>query len=159
MSMPPPPSADMTAIIDAVVGLDVRPWAFEARQLGPITPGQEYTAVIQTDFGLQSAPQGFGITYKFALTATVRGAPQPFLRLGYEVVASYSGSGTFAEESLRQFAATYAIVQVYPYFRSFVQSTCAQMALPALTLPAQLLLKHQPAPDATAPGFEPPTTH
>jgi preprotein translocase subunit SecB len=122
---------------------EVQPIHLEAA-LDQANIGSEAEIVPEVDIALQTARKptsprtDFAAIFRFDVTLQTREESSTAVaRIRYHVIAVYSSSESpdFEDEQLQLFAQTNGMVHVWPYLRAFVQSSCASLGIPAITLP------------------------
>lgn len=139
-----PAHEEATRIAAAIERFEIRPKAFDARQLASFSPGAEYSAAVESQIGQELTPSGFRLNYRFTLEATAEGEKSPYVRLSYELDASYDlrserADGEVTGGEIRAFAHSNGLLHAYPYFRVYVQLAMGQLSLPPITLPVHLV--------------------
>ena len=156
MSLPAPER--QRAIHDLARAVDltnIRTVEFSAQLLEQPPEIQPVALAVNSDLKTGQVPGGFVVEARFSLKArTGAEGGHDFLELLYRVGAVYSFAGTLPpDEVLGAFAETNGMIHLWPYFRAYVQQTCAQLGIaPIILSPFRL------APARTEPQGGPPPT-
>lgn len=80
---------------------------------------------------------GFRFVFHFMVTAGKEGESKPFVRFKYDVLARYQAPADLCktEAVRRAYAENVALLQVWPFVRHFVQSSCVDLFVPIVVLP------------------------
>ncbi|WNG21356.1 hypothetical protein [Cystobacter fuscus] len=122
---------------------ELRPTHLEAEFVQPpsengveITP--EMDVVVQLSRNPSSAQSEFAAIFRFDVKLRTKGDPPVIAaRMRYHAIAMYSivQGSEFSDDDLQLFAQTNGMIHVWPYLRTFVQNSCAQLGAPVVTLP------------------------
>lgn len=131
---------------------DIRPIAFLARLVAePPARGAKFDVDIRPRLTWHRAGTTFTVVAHFSLRAVREGEKdRPFVLVSYRVAAYYrwnDGSDP-SEETLRDFAESNAMVNLWPYFRTFVTNSWAQLGLEPFVLPVFRVKSASPPDDA-----------
>ncbi|HYO65106.1 MAG TPA: hypothetical protein VEU33_03405 [Archangium sp.] len=125
------------ALARAVDLVDIRTVGFSAKTLEPAREGQQLAVAVEPEVKTAQLPDGFVVEARFTLKARAGSeAGHEFLEMFYHVGAVYRlASALPPVEVLGAFAETNGMIHLWPYFRAYVQQTCAQLGLPPIILP------------------------
>ncbi|GEL75160.1 hypothetical protein [Myxococcus virescens] len=99
---------------------------------------QDLNIVVQTARQPSSPKSEFASIFRFDFAVRSRVDPQAvFVRVKYHVIAVYSmvDGADFTDDEIQLYSQTNGMVHVWPYLRAFIQSSCAQLGIPVVTLP------------------------
>lgn len=80
----------------------------------------------------------FATIFRFNIALNTEADPQiAMMKMQYQAVLVYSvpEGSDFADEEIHLFGQTNGMIHVWPYLRAFVQTSCAQLGAPVVTLP------------------------
>jgi preprotein translocase subunit SecB len=142
--------AELARLVSLV---DIRTVEFGAKLIAqaPETV-QSMHAEVDSQVRSGTLEKGFLVEGQFNVTAKSRSEEhQNFLELNYRVGAIYQVEPQLvpSAEVLRAFAELNGMVHLWPYVRTYVQQTCAQLAIPVIILPPFRVLSI-----LTEPGVE-----
>lgn len=134
---------------------DVRPIAFSARLISdPPLRGSRFTVDVRPRLTWQRSNNAFSLIAHFRLRARIEGErDRAFAQASYRVVAHYrwEDGADPSEETLRDFAGTNGMLNLWPYFRAFVTNSWAQLGLEPFVLPV-FRVKARPPADPEGPA-------
>lgn len=137
--------------------LTIHPIAFLAKVEGrPPDANEPVRLAVNTELAPTLTDVGFDFVLQVTVTAQVEGRNEaPFVRFIYSVVAKYKVARELcdAESTRLAYAEHVTLVQAWPFVRHFVQSSCAELAIPIVLLPimqAGAIKLAVRQPDATA---------
>lgn len=130
---------DLVALCTAASLTDVRTVLMHAQLAAMPSEGAvELHLAIDVQLKHHHIENGFVVTGDFCAHAQAPGGDGDLVRLSFGIVATYvldKAAPPPSEEQVKTFAEYNSMIHLWPYFRAFVQQSCAQLGLPTLILP------------------------
>lgn len=111
--------------------MELRPTQMSAELLADLPPRIRPKPTIELE--VEKSEDRFFVFGRFALEGGKDGGDEAVFRFTYNAVAGYrvrEGTSMPSERLLREFAETSSMVHLWPYFRSYVQTSAALLQFP-----------------------------